>query len=306
MSRVFINREEPLYKYAIGFMEHHWRTNKGIFPGSQPVSIENRHFPILKSNPYLVCEKTDGVRYMMIAFMFENKKITVCINRALDMFTCALNFKRPVYEGTILEGELYEENTFMIYDALMTCGTLLRENDFLDRLKQIEELKKLLTILKYDSVKLVIKTFYPIGEFAEFLNEHLSNVTQKTDGLIFTPVNCHVKTGTHQTMFKWKPRDKNTIDFQVKEKGNSWSLYVQEKGNLVYESSVFANRVPMEIGIHECAIIECQLMLDDEHPWWKPILRRVDKKYPNSRQTFYRTLVNIKEDILITDFLKCV
>jgi hypothetical protein len=300
MQRLSVNREEPLYKYAIGFMEHHWGT-RGIFPGSQPVSVEFRHFSILKSQPYLVCEKTDGLRYMMLSFMFENKKITVCLNRALEMFVCPLNFRKPVYDGTILEGELYEGNTFMIYDALMTCGVCIGHHDFIDRLKHIEEVKKLLTVLKYDPIKIIIKTFHLLTDFKNFMDNYLPTVTQKIDGLVFTPVKDGVKTGTHETMFKWKPRDKNTIDFQVKKKGDVWRLYVQEKGALVFESETKTHEPWME----ENAIVECQYMFQDEPMWWKPLLRRRDKTYPNSRRTFYRTLVNIKEDIQLGDFLNC-
>lgn len=32
--------DESLHAYALGFMTHHWGTPKGVFPGSQPVSIE--------------------------------------------------------------------------------------------------------------------------------------------------------------------------------------------------------------------------------------------------------------------------
>jgi len=74
MSRVFVRPSEPLYKYAISFMETHWGT-KGIFPGCQPISIERKHFDILSKNDYVVCEKTDGTRYMMLTFMYESKKV---------------------------------------------------------------------------------------------------------------------------------------------------------------------------------------------------------------------------------------
>ena len=51
MSRVFVNRGDPLYKYAIDFMESYWGTKgKGIFPGCQPISIERQHFDILSKN----------------------------------------------------------------------------------------------------------------------------------------------------------------------------------------------------------------------------------------------------------------
>lgn len=308
MQRLSVNRDDPLYRYAINFMESVWGTvGKNIFPGSQPVSIEYRHFNILKSNQYVVCEKTDGVRFMMLAFLYNNKKQCVFINRALDMYTCPLNFKMDVYKGSVLEGEMYGD-VFMIYDTLLSCGENVGNYDFLTRLKSIEKIKKMLTCLKYDPIKLKIKTFHVMNEYKQFLEEYLPTVTDTVDGLIFTPVNDTIKKGTHETMFKWKPRDKNTIDFQVKRGTDAWRLYVQEKGKLIYESEIPYAMVPenARTWIEENAIIECQYMFNDVPMWWKPVDRRYDKTFPNSRRTFYRTLVNIKEDISIIDFLECM
>ena len=308
MQRLSVKRDDPLYKYAISFMEHSWgTTGKNIFPGSQPISIEYRHFNTLASNPYVVCEKTDGVRFMMLAFMYENKKHCIFLNRAMEMFSCPLNFRKPVYDGTIMEGEMYGD-TFMIYDMLLECGKVVGNMDFLSRLKSIENVKKMLTSLKYDPVKFKIKTFHLMSDYKRFMETYLPTVTQDIDGLIFTPVNDTIKTGTHETMFKWKPRDKNTIDFQLKRVDTTWKMYVQERGKLIFESEIYDHMVPpyavewMEDG----AIVECQYMHMDTPMWWKPILRRYDKTFPNSRRTFYRTLVNIKEDISMSDFMNCI
>ena len=146
MNRVFVKKGDPLYKYTIKFMEESWGTKgKGIFPGCQPISIERKHFDILEKNKYVVCEKTDGTRYMMIALQYENQRVCVFINRALEMFTVPLNFRLAVFKGTILEGELYE-NTFMVYDCLMTCGEVVGNQGFLERLeyckKTVKALKK--------------------------------------------------------------------------------------------------------------------------------------------------------------------
>jgi hypothetical protein len=55
MQRLSVNRDDPLYRYAINFMESAWGTvGKNIFPGSQPVSIEYRHFN--KNNVCLLIE----------------------------------------------------------------------------------------------------------------------------------------------------------------------------------------------------------------------------------------------------------
>ena len=57
MSRVFIKSSDPLYKYAISFMESIWGTKKGIFPGCQPISIERQHFGILSKTIMLFVKK---------------------------------------------------------------------------------------------------------------------------------------------------------------------------------------------------------------------------------------------------------
>ena len=240
----------------------------------------------------------------MLAFMYENNKVCVFVNRALDMYMCKLNFRRPIYDGTILEGEMYED-TFMIYDCLYDSGTVVGQHDFLTRLTHCENVCKKLLALKGDSVKLCVKTFHLLTDFDSFLNEYLPSVTQDVDGLIFTPIHCPVKIGTHETMFKWKPKNKNTVDFQLKKIDKEWRLYAQEKGEPIYESTIPPNRMDESWYRHN-AIVECEYVTDDIPMWWRPLKMRTDKTHANNRRTFYRTLVNIKEDIQITDFLKCM
>ena len=132
---------------------------KDRFPGPQPVSIEFKHFPILQKNNYVVCEKIDGVRYMMVALMYGGKKQCVFVNRNFEMFTAPLNFKKSIFDGTILDGELYE-NTFLVYDAVMTEGMVIGHKHFLDRLDHMEKVVKGLIGMKSDRVKVKVKKFH--------------------------------------------------------------------------------------------------------------------------------------------------
>ena len=57
------------------FIRDAWGTQDSEwFPGPQPISIERRHFPMLKRQPYLVCEKTDGTRYMLVSWTFDERR----------------------------------------------------------------------------------------------------------------------------------------------------------------------------------------------------------------------------------------
>jgi len=286
----------PLEQAVIAFIHTSWGT-RDYFPGPQPISIERSHFPLLKKNKYVVCEKSDGVRHLLVSFMFGDKKMCVLVNRMFTITLVPLNLPKVAYQGTILDGELVG-TIFLVYDAVVVSGTNVKDLNLIERLQSAEKIPTGIMRVKTDPISLKMKTFCSLKEY------DYHTVVSDTDGLIFTPVNEPVKTGTHETMFKWKPRDKNTIDFKCKkwEQQNKWGLYVLEKGNLIFESELSMAKTPE--WITEDCIVECQYMCDEEPRWWKPLNIRTDKTHPNNRRTFYRTLVNIRENIKIKEFLK--
>jgi hypothetical protein len=310
-----IKSDSPLYKYVVNFIHQVWGS-KDYFPGPQPISVEYKHFPILKKGQYVVCEKTDGERHMMVALSFEGKNKCLFVNRSFKMFEVSLNLKKSVYDGTILDGELYE-NTLMIYDAVLVGGKSVWNSNLLDRLGYAKfGVTDSIIYMKMDKYRLQLKELHHMKDFAQFMDEHLPTIKQEVDGLVFTPINEPIRIGTHETMFKWKPQMKNTVDFLMKREPSretaglvpgrpSWRLYVQEKGKLIFESEIPPNRIEDKSWFEDGAIVECMYMGWEEPMWWKPLKRRYDKTHPNNRRTFYRTIVNIKEDIKMKEFLDC-
>ena len=270
-----------------------------IFPGPQPVSIERKHFEILKNEPYVVCEKTDGVRHALVCTTFNGTPVAAFLNRALQVQPIKINIPTIHYNGTVLDGELVDGNLFMIYDAMQVHGEILMKKNLLERL---EFASKFVKKVKNDSIKIKLKKFFVKDDIEELVNKHIPQLSYKTDGLVFTPVKDEVRIGTHETMFKWKPRDMNTIDFQLKWRGDRWGLYIQDRGILIFQSEI--QHIHDDPWLLEDNILECQYMIDDRIPWWKPVGIRTDKHHPNNRRTFYRTLVNIKENIQLEEFIK--
>jgi hypothetical protein len=304
----------PLFKYVVQFIHAKWGS-KEYFPGPQPISIEHKHFPVLKGAEYLVCEKTDGERYMMVALTYDGKRKCVFVNRAFNMFEVPINLKKSAYDGTILDGELYED-TLMVYDAVWVNGESVWNRNLNERLDAARSVMKSIIYMKSDQYRLKCKTFHQMRDFGKFMDEYLPTVQQKIDGLVFTPVNEPIRIGTHETMFKWKPQEKNTVDFLMKREPSretpgfkpgapAWRLYVQEKGKLFFESEIPFNRMDDEPWFEDGAIVECKYITWESPMWWRPIKRRTDKTYPNNRRTFYRTIVNIKENIQMKEFLDC-
>ena len=293
-----VEREGELHGVVSTFIERAWGTNKGRFPGPQPVSIERCHLPLLKRDPYVVCEKTDGERHMLVCVEVARQRRAVLVNRALEMRVVPLALPPSAYKGTILDGEVYE-GTMLAYDALFVDGAPVGHLNFLDRLDRMENLIKRIIVMKSDVFKLRLKTFHVVDDMHVFLDDYLPTVKEKIDGLVFTPVNEPMRIGTHETMFKWKPKEKNTVDFALQRdcvRRGVWRLYVQDKGQLVYESETLQEEPYFEEG----AIVECEYVPEIER--WRAIKRRTDKTYPNNRRTFYATLRNIKEDIRVEEF----
>lgn len=244
------------------------------FPGPQPVSIEKKHIPLLSKNRYLVCEKTDGVRHLLVCFTdAENRKLCALVNRSFDFTLFPLTCPRD----TLLDGELLG-NTFIIHDAVCIQGEDLREKNLLERLSKAKALAK--AILPIPKLKVVCKTMIP---YADLKNLKLG---EKTDGVIFTPIDEPIRMGTHRTLFKWKPRDRITIDFYLKN-GN---FYIQHETKMMVVQK-YPEHTDKE-GIYECEF---------DGDIWEPIMKRTDKSHPNNKRTYERTLVNIKENIQLCD-----
>ena len=123
----------------------------------------------------------------------------------------------------------------------------------------------------------------------EKFNELPTEFPYETDGLVFTPVNEPIRTGTHETMFKWKPHDRITIDFLVRGR----DLYIQERGQLYKESEMHVPHNFPDGTIVECGYGELG---------WTPVKARTDKTHPNNRRTYLRTLVNLRENIGYNEF----
>jgi hypothetical protein len=141
-----------VHEHVVKFIHHVWGS-KDYFPGPQPISIERKHFPILKGSEYVVCEKTDGERHMMVALMYEGKPKCFFVNRAFDMIEVKINLNRKAYDGTILDGELYD-NTLMVYDAILVNGVSVARKNLDERLAEAEGMMKFIIYMKSDKYRL--------------------------------------------------------------------------------------------------------------------------------------------------------
>ena len=250
------------------------------FPGPQPISIERRHLHLLQENEYYVGFKNDGERYALGVVKYDDRYMCVLINRNLEVQLIKARCTKHMYSGTLLDCELIDK-TLVVFDCPAHCGTSLKQATFEERMSAIKSSCEALQEQCEFTVQ--CKEFVNLKTSKEFLQRQAE---ENTDGIILMPNKAIVQQGTHSTMFKLKPKHKNTVDFFISNK----KPQLQNGGKLVN------TRTKVNLNDLDCEqkIVECEFVGDNT---WSALSIRNDKNMPNSTYTFKKTLVNIEEDI---------
>ena len=289
------------------------------FPGPQPVAVEYKNLPLKEQ--YMICEKSDGERAILLLLQINNKPMCFMINRNQEFYFMDFSFKKEVFEGTIMDGELIKTKSgtwnYLIHDCMAYNGTSFLEISH--RLRYacvIDFIIKRYSPKETDCVNIKTKLFYEYGPGIVKTWEHIQKTTEnKIDGLIFTPVDRPIIFGRDNSLFKWK--EIHTIDFLVKNSKSSKdkiSLYYYKKTLVIYKSFksdsinykniisfVKENDLVKDITLDlvQGIIIEFKISKDIET--FIPYRIRTDKSSPNGEITVNNTLKNIQENICLDE-----
>lgn len=190
---------------------------------------------------YYVCEKTDGIRYLLYLTADEHNEETVyLIDRKNDFwFIQHRNLHLPqeqdeaaFHRNTIIDGELVmdkqpdgtERPSFLVFDCLILDGKMLMDRPLDKRLAYFQHniyrpyrdlFKRYPGELQYQAFRLVMKDMQLAYGIGKMFHEVLPSLTHGNDGLIFTCRETPYKCGTDEHILKWKPADENTVDFKL-------------------------------------------------------------------------------------------
>ncbi len=287
-----------------------WPNRKNnYFPAPLPVSLEKKDFFKILKYPYVICLKSNGIRYLMLCM---NNSVYM-IDRAFNIYIVDVKFKHQIYGNNsyalLLDGELID-NRYIIHDCICIFGKDVSSENLHERYENVVNVVNNFWIKEeQNTILLETKNFYGLHEIKQVAN--LLN-DKNVDGLIFTPVSLPIGTHTQYTLFKWKIKSQHTFDFKLVEDNSSFNAYIIQSQNQVKFASVDKNTPKgKEFGdllIKNCpnfknnSIVECEY--DDKLNTFIPIKVREDKLHPNNLYTIEKTLNNIKEDITIDEIIE--
>ena len=285
------------------------KLKREYFPGPQPVTIEIKDIPKLNEG-YMVCEKTDGERAILLLINIDNKPMCFIINRNNDLYFTDLAFKKEVFEGSIFDGEIIKNKNdiwnYVIHDCFAYNGTsFLNSTHNLRYSCIIDLIVKRYINKERDPFNIKTKLFYNYGPQLNITWEHIQKTTEnKIDGLIFTKIEHPVIFGRDYLLLKWK--EMHTLDLLVKYSNKKINLYYQKREESVLYKTLtreneklileFTTRENLKKGV----IVEFKF----ENNLFIPYRLRTDKNKANSEITIKNTMINIEEAISILGLIQ--
>ncbi|KAB8349439.1 hypothetical protein FH972_023466 [Carpinus fangiana] len=247
LNEVGVKAEHPLAETLRRDVANLLQRNTLHFPGAQPISFARHHVSELQLRDYFVCEKSDGVRCLLLLTADRNgegadMELVYLIDRKNDYyFVPGLHFPsqregpddfESFHRDTILDGELLFDTypdgrkvlKFLVFDCLAIDGQLLMQRTldkrlayFMERVyKPYDRLqRKFPDDCKGFAFTLEKKNFEFSYGIEKMFREVLPKLPHGNDGLIFTCKDTPYKFGTDEHILKWKPAEENTIDFRL-------------------------------------------------------------------------------------------
>jgi len=306
--------QEHLTDQIIQYWEGEQHDNKKRFPGAQPVSIERKNFNTIIREPYVVCAKLDGERFLMFMTKvpedLENPdsamlNITFMVSRNLQFYIITGCWSEEVYNGrTLLDGELLDNGEFVVHDAIVLAGVVVKPKDWEYRWRTTDTfLQSQCTKEKTNTLTVRLKKFYRVKSLNVLFKE-IDEEKIESDGLVFYPMKDAVKYRNQPNLFKWKPPGHHTIDFKIEIEGQEVKLMTWgNKQNLEYKRIPlsFFDKIP---SLKTDDVIEFGTLTKGNKICFIPLKKRDDKPVGNNLYTVRKTLLNVKENITKEELIK--
>ncbi|CAD27012.1 mRNA CAPPING ENZYME ALPHA SUBUNIT [Encephalitozoon cuniculi GB-M1] len=306
------------------------------FVGCHPVTLTLDNIGLLLNNDFLVCEKSDGVRALLLVTEEMGAFRGYFYDRRNDFYELHTSF--PFCSTVLVDGEVLLEDgtvaTYAIFDCLIYEGVpqiaknlykrLGYAQMFVERMEKSMERTKTLqkededgrerkrVSIEIDSgessrIHFYVKQMLKSYGFWEIYKK-IPELKHGNDGLIFTPADEPYSVGKRGAILKWKPASLNTIDFRA-VKHKKWSRVYNlvcsgKRGKDVVFDCFFCSGEEIDGKI-------CEFLYDcDGYYWdldelvlkkggWKLYKIRTDKDTPNNIRVVCNILESLRDNLTI-------
>jgi hypothetical protein len=263
-------------------------------PCAAPTSLLRTHLPLIQHG-YVVTEKSDGVRYLLVFARVKKTLFACLVDRAMAMFQVQTRAPTHLFDGSVFDCELVQSqpqsqeqggsiSKLLVFDCLQVRGTSLRKRTFTNRYAKLQQYIGVDKITCTD-LEVVAKSFLPLSDVAQIKVKELGHAS---DGFILQPVDGRVVWGRDKRCFKWKYSP--SIDVVLDgPRVQCLEGALPEDMDWVVEGSV-------EPGLWECdaSVSESE---GRTRVTLKPLRPRADKLDPNSRDTIVGVVREIKDAV---------
>lgn len=155
----FLQGNYKCAQYIRGLVHHFWPdSNQVNFPAPQPRSLNRKSIKLINPDDYVVSEKSDGVRYLLVLGTYPRsivlppntiREFAAFIDRRFQIYQTIVTAKKQFFKGTILDGELvweFEKNLktprhlFLVFDIVAHKGERVGYRGFLERYELIHKI----------------------------------------------------------------------------------------------------------------------------------------------------------------------
>lgn len=265
-------------------------------PGPNPVSIERKDLEKLKTKGYMIAEKTDGVRFIMMFTRFFGFKVCAIIDRSMAAYLFPLQYiPRVLFQGTIFDGELTVDKQgrkcFILFDAVVVSGVTVSQLDLGSRLVAMRRGLKDFKMHPTDPAELRMKAWSELSD----VNAAKTKIAEAhkvyhTDGVVLVPKDDPVVYGRNLDFFKMKPQGTHTVDFYLMDNNGTIGIYDPRSKRDVAIGKVSCT---YQAGV----VVECEIV----NNVWKVVRVRADKKQSNDMLTYEKTMLNIRENMTVNE-----
>jgi hypothetical protein len=266
--------------------------------------IERKDFETMvkRDATYWFCEKTDGVRYLLVCCKHKGVNLAVLMDRKCDLYILPLKgFPRATYQGTLFDGEvawnkLDAKFNFMIFDAVCVSGIPVWHLKLSQRVNTIRLCLSVYAPHYKDPILCGIKTFVDL-RYKQSCIQLLQKAQEcfDVDGIVLSPETDQVIYGRHSNMFKVK--EKHTVDFIAHD----------NQGNLsIYNPQLKCQEIVARLHVDEDTMLPpigcvCECAYSGQGDVWILIMIRKDKDTSNDRLTYDKTCLNIQEQLTLEE-----